>query len=373
MLLRTARFLSVTITAFAACGFAQAQLTYTLTNLGTLGGSFSGSTNESSALGINNSGQIVGLSYTPARAQHAFLYQNGVMTDLATAYGTDFAQAEDINNSGQIVGGYQVSVSGGVRTTTTGFDASAVNASGLMVGTNVNNNLAATYSNGTMTTLGSLSGSLSAARGVNTAGKVVGNSLNSSSQFRAVLFNGAATPTDLGVLGTQSATKSAIAYDINDSDQIVGLAKNDAGFNHAFSYQNGVMTDLGTLDNKATTQSAALAINASGQIVGYSNNSLTGFQSAMLYQNGVMTDLSTLFSSLELQAAGFSYLTSASDINDSGQIVGYGRVFGGAASTYQAFLITVTGSPIPEPSSYAGLAGLAALGFALRRRRVSAA
>ena len=83
-----------------------------------------------------------------------------------------------------------------------------------------------------------------------------------------------------------------------------------------------------------------------------------------------MIDLNSLFTTTELNNAGFEYLTNASDINDSGQIVGYGRVFGQDSSTSQAFLINVSGSMIPEPASYVALAGLAAFGLvAIRRRR----
>src|SRR5437763_104400 len=64
--------------------------TYSLTDLGTLGGA------SSAALGINGSGQVVGFATTGAGAQHAFLARYGVMQDLGTICGT-YIQADGVN------------------------------------------------------------------------------------------------------------------------------------------------------------------------------------------------------------------------------------------------------------------------------------
>ena len=59
------------------------------------------------ATGINNSGQVVGYSYTPSTGAtfHAFLYSNGKMTALDTSAG-DRSYAEGINDSGQVAAYY---------------------------------------------------------------------------------------------------------------------------------------------------------------------------------------------------------------------------------------------------------------------------
>src|SRR5580700_5382731 len=70
----------------------------TITDLGTLGGSFS------YANGINASGQVVGFSTTAGDASvGAFLYSGGVMTHLGT-FGGLVSGATGINASGQVVG-----------------------------------------------------------------------------------------------------------------------------------------------------------------------------------------------------------------------------------------------------------------------------
>ena len=47
-----------------------------MSDLGTLGGTYS------SATGISDSGHVTGWASTASNAQHAFLYSNGTMTDL---------------------------------------------------------------------------------------------------------------------------------------------------------------------------------------------------------------------------------------------------------------------------------------------------
>src|SRR5260370_42623393 len=81
-----------------------AQSRYTVTDLGTLGGS------DSQPSGINNSGQVVGLSHISGDAnQHAFRTApncpiNPATDDLGTFGGTINSDSS-INNSGHEVGG----------------------------------------------------------------------------------------------------------------------------------------------------------------------------------------------------------------------------------------------------------------------------
>ncbi len=84
------------VVCHAGAGLVTAQ-TYSVTDLGTLGG------NESDAKDINDAGQIVGYAKDAAGRDRAFLWQSGAMTDLGTLSGTE-SWALAINNLGQVVG-----------------------------------------------------------------------------------------------------------------------------------------------------------------------------------------------------------------------------------------------------------------------------
>ena len=64
---------------------------------------------DGTAQAINAYGTIVGWSLTRTGAQHAFMYANGVMTDLNSlnasgAQGWTMFEADSVNDEGQIVG-----------------------------------------------------------------------------------------------------------------------------------------------------------------------------------------------------------------------------------------------------------------------------
>jgi probable HAF family extracellular repeat protein len=130
---------------------------------------------------------------------------------------------------------------------------------------------------------------------------------------------------------------------------------------HAFVRIDGVIHDLGTLPagpNGAT--SSANAINSSGQIVGYSQALANGSvrNHAFVYSDGTMLDLNNLLE----DAPGWTLLSTASGINDAGQIIGLGTYNG----VTHGYLLT----PVPEPEGFV-LAGLGLLSlFVLRRPRL---
>jgi probable HAF family extracellular repeat protein len=153
-----------------------------VTDLGTLGGSYS------SATAINDHGVIVGNSTTPDGVLHAFLWRDGRMTDLGVPGGGDVI-AEDVNNRGQVVGfvmptdrpafGYlwqrgRVTV---LPSTRYGGHARAINDAGLIVGSvsQAESNLAVAWRHGSYRLLGTLpGGDASGARDVNDRAVVLG-------------------------------------------------------------------------------------------------------------------------------------------------------------------------------------------------------
>jgi len=164
------------------------------------------------------------------------------------------------------------------------------------------------YSDGTMTSLGTLGGNSGIGNGINSSGEIAGYSQNSSGVYRAFLASGGKL-SDLGDLGGGSA----VAYAINDAGQVVGSAVTSDGSNHPFLYSNGTMTDLGTLGSPAGTDwwNSAQGINNSGVVTGTSYNAKGNFR-GFVWNNGKMIQMGTL---------GGAW-SQAYAINNKGQITG---------------------------------------------------
>ena len=343
--MKIARVPLASITLLLFVSTAGAVQTYRLTDLGTLGG------DTSIGAAINASGEAAGIAFVDALAtRRAFRYSGGTMQDLGTLGGTESF-------------------------------GTAINASGAVVGDSYlagDQRLQAFYAGtGPIRPLGTLGGIGSTAYGINAAGRVVGGSdLRGDAEGHAFLSapDGGALQ-DIGTPGVQSTAEA-----VNDADQIAGTFFPTSGGFHAFLWQNGVTTDLGTLGGNSRgrainasgvvagfsdygtgssfavlfsggkvqnlgaipgdTGSQAIALNAFGVVVGESfTDGFIPIPRAFVYADGTMRDLTSL---LDASGTGWS-LTSATGVNDAGQIVGTGSIGG----QVHAFVLT----PVPEPAS----------------------
>jgi probable HAF family extracellular repeat protein len=304
-------------------------------NLGTLGGP------NSSVLwpGLNNEGQVVGISDTAAtdpngeswscgaflpgsHAGHtcvAFFWQRGRMTALPTLGGNN-GFGTGINNRGQAVGWAETPVHD-----TTCNPPQVLQFEAVVWGPRGQSQQLPPYSTDPD----------GAATGINDRGQVVGisgicqNAVGNRTAIHALLWQ-SGTPTDLGNLGGM-AWNTPMA--LNNRGQIVGfsdLRGDDNGNNpnfHAFLWSSpGPMQDLNTLAGDAISE--ALGIDEQGQIVGVSYAAGFANPRAFIYQNGAMTDLNTL-----IQSNSPLYLQAAQEINNSGVIVGQGCVPGNCSGS----------------------------------------
>jgi probable HAF family extracellular repeat protein len=336
---------------------------YSVTDLGTLGGTFS------LAYGINNRGQISGFSTLAGdTTEHSFVIEHGgSLVDLGTLGGPDSQSFSGLNDFALVSGASELAT----------MDPDGENFCGFFTGYACAGFL---WKNGVMMPLESAGGNNSQSTQVNNFGLVSGVAETGTRaascpppqvmDFRPVLWwglrlfrvlplyggdtEGMATwlnnrgeavgasgdcsafdgryglplqprhallwrqgrTINLGSLGGEF---NNAAFAINDLTEVVGasdLAGDTAsdGTQHAFLWRRGTMTDLGVLPGDQV--SAALGINDRGQVTGVSLDA-DGHQRAFLWQDGTMFDLNDL-----IAADSGLYLLHGFGINDAGKIVG---------------------------------------------------
>lgn len=186
--------------------------------------------------GINEGGQITGMTTVDGQGRAFVTMAGGAVLDMGVPAGGLWSAGYDVNASGKVAG---YAMSGG------GFRAFVwTEESGYV-------------------TIGTFGGQNSYAMAVNDAGVAAGHAQGSNGHLRAFTWDGAAM-RDLGSLGGGSS----YAYDINAAGQVVGYSW-AGGTPHAFLYQ-GVMLDLNSLIDPGSewVLTHAYAINDGGQIAG---------------------------------------------------------------------------------------------------------
>lgn len=331
---------------------AGAEMRYTITDLGTLGG------RQSAATDINEFGQVIGYAHVDRESNdyHAFVWESGSMRALDT-FGMRGSDAFSINDYGQIVG--KVETPDGPRAvlwnsagqgTMLGTQGNAINTTAY----SINNNgqiVGSQYPDSARPVqavlwsgiedlpfdLGTLGGSISTAVAINDSGAVVGwatDNPDSGGQLltlRAFAWTAASGMANLASRGVGCCT----AEDVNNLGQIVGYDATRMRGYFLDTTGNAIFTD--SLGGSGPT--ALTAINNRGQAVGYSSFADT-YHAVLWTEASGLVDLNTTIVDL----SGWSHISSAQGINDKGQIVGYGET---TENGTRAFLLTPVVVPVP--------------------------
>lgn len=325
------------------------------------------------AVAINNAGEIAGNRWSPETGGRAFSWSGGQLNVLPA----DMRSATAISGQGHIAGvsevyeeggGYQMTMAGLVyhegTITGVGEEFQPNTSSGRWyrfttpVGVNSSGvaavNTEATGGGGAFIAYASGSTILPMwrAAAINDAGQVAGTSSYTAGSHAVVYDDGQLT--DLGTLPNDSSNGfGSSATDLNDTGTVVGSSNygfGEANHMHSFLYRNGQMVAIGDWTNT----NYAKAVNNLGTVIGSyrSNDPADSGEHAYLYLDGEQYELDTLLNG----SAGWR-ISTAEDINDSGQIVG--QACNQAGACFAALL-----TPVPEPATYAMLlAGLGLVGW----------
>jgi probable HAF family extracellular repeat protein len=324
---------------------------YTIVDLGTLGGHASGSD------GLNEAGETVGWAIAGSGGYYGFISTpvGPPLTNLGSPPNGSYSYAQSVNDSRQVVGYADVNVGFGTEDRaffwedgvmidmgTLGGDASqarAINNSGQAVGWAEDGGPgihAFIWEDGVMTELPGfdLGYPDSEARGINDAGISVGHSWDDNSVRQAVLWENGVMSKVFELIPGAAGAK---AFAINNLNQSVGNVWLPGNETRAILWdEKGRATELPR--TASHRYNLAHDINDRGQIVGksYSGGHSSGSSGGpVLWEDGIVFELNDIV----MPEPGKS-LYDAYQINESGQIAATGNASGG----FRAFRL----DPIPN-------------------------
>jgi probable HAF family extracellular repeat protein len=329
----------------------------------SLGGSIAGR-----AQALNENGQVVGYIdlYDGAGGTLAFSYQNGVMTSLGTLPGSLSSAAFDVNASGVVTG-----LARGSGNDDHGF----------------------LFADGVMSNLSTPDFRTLSGQGINDAGTIVGIWVGPSFRTRSFVRTeqGFRDIEETILFGIPSINnKGQIAYYESNSGQIVRLEPNltsttrfgtagllgaqevsinnlglVAGYGSDTSILRGALRAFVVSDGQSSVLEApnvardyrAHDLNDLGMVVGseWGTSSADDALNAAIWIDGEFYNLNELTSGLD----GFR-MVAARDINNQGEIVGWGYSQDGFERPFMLI-------PVPEPGG--GTLAMTALLLHLRRRK----
>jgi probable HAF family extracellular repeat protein len=300
---------------------------YKLVDVGTFGGPDSYFT---FGVGVNNQGQAAGGASTPTPdpffpncifpdcfVGHAFLWRDGVATDLGALPGANNSAISGLNAHGVVMGSSE-----------NGLVDPVINFPELEP---------VVWKGERIIRLGTFGGTFGQANAINDRGQVVGFATNTiptpvsiaafgcdvdlpvPTESRAFIWDGG----DIHDLGTLGGTDSC-AVSINERGQVAGYSFTDTSSNppvHPFLWHHGTMSDLGTLGG---TFALTNALNNKGEVAGLSFLAGDSVCHPSLWRRGQIIDLGTL--------GGENGI--AESLSDAGEVVGEADLSGASGPCF---------------------------------------